>query len=313
MNLERLRSLHALAVHGSVHEAARSLHVTTSAVSQQITKLEREVNHTLIVRNGRGVRLTDAALLLVERTASVLSMMESAEGDLDELRDSIFGSIVVSGFPTAVRGLCPMLVSHLREQCPQLTVTCREHEPVDSLPLLLHGDIDVVVAQGWFNRPLALPVGLSTEFLFDDVADIAMPSDHRLAGCPIVDLDDLAADDWITWPDNAICNEWLLYTLRSRGHEPRIAHTAGEHATQLAFVAAGLGVAVMPRLGRDSVPEGVTIVEVAPQLHREVFAVWRTDAARRTAIQAVVGGLGEVSSKQRTRKEGISTIGMENA
>ena len=79
-----------------------------------------------------------------------------------------------------------------------------------------------------------------------------------------------------------------MHTLRSQGHEPKIAHTASEYETQLALVAAGLGCCVLPRLGRGTVPEGVTVVPSEPALRRHVYAAWRTHATRRTAIQAAV-------------------------
>ena len=79
-----------------------------------------------------------------------------------------------------------------------------------------------------------------------------------------------------------------MHTLRKQGHEPKIAHTAGEYATQLALVAAGLGCCVLPRLGRGAVPAGVTVVQSEPALRRHVYAAWRTHATRRTVIQATV-------------------------
>src|SRR5205085_2579992 len=111
------------------------------------------------------------------------------------------------------------------------------------------------------------------------------------------DLDAIAGEPWISYHTGAICHDWLLHTLRSRGHEPRIAHTAAEHATQLALVAAGLGAAVIPRLGRDPVPPGVRIVAANPTLRRHVYAVWRADATRRTVIRAAVRAFEAVSAR----------------
>ena len=295
INVERLRVLHAVASSGSIHDAARELHVTPSAVSQQISKLERELHQALVEKNGRGVRLTDAALLLVHRTVEVLTALELAEGELDENRNAVFGRVVVSAFATAMRGVCVPAARPLRKSHPQLDVRFREQEPLESLPLLLRGDLDVVIAQGWNNRPLALPDGTSKEFLFDDIVDVVVPSKHRLARRDTLELEDLANDDWIVWPDGALCHEWLMFTLRTRGYEPRVVATAAEHATQMAFVAAGIGVAVMPRLGREMVPKGVRIIEVKPALRRHLYAVWRTNSARRTSIRAVVETLREAS------------------
>ncbi len=291
LNLERLRALHALATHGSVNAAADVLHVTTSAVSQQLAKLEREIGQQLLERHGRGVRLTEAAGLLVAHTHRVLSVLEQAEAELDAQRNAVLGHITLAAFPTAARGLAPHALRGLRQQHPQLQVVLEEQEPHESIPRLVRGDLDLVIAQDWFNAPLSLPEGLSKAPLFDDVADIALPAHHRLAGRTSVALDDLAGEPWIAWRPGSICRDWLLHTLRSRGVEPKVMHTAAEHATQLALVGAGLGCAVIPRLGRGPVPPGVTLVSVQPALHRHIYAIWRADASRRTAIREAVQAL----------------------
>jgi DNA-binding transcriptional LysR family regulator len=288
LSLERLRALHAVAERGSVNAAAQALHVTDSAISQQLAKLEREVGQPLLERNGRGVRLTDAASVLVAHTARVLSLLEQAEAALDAQREAVVGRLTIAAFPTAVRGLAPSALRHLGAEHPQLEVAVREQEPHESIPMLVRGDLDLLIVQDWSNAPLALPDGLSRAPLVDDVADVALPAEHPLAARASLDLDQLADAPWITWLSGTICHDWLLHTLRSRGCEPKIAHTAGEHATQLALVAAGLGAAIIPRLGRDPSPPGVRFVPIAPALRRHVYALWRTDASRRRAIRAAV-------------------------
>jgi len=299
LNVDRLAALHAVANQGSIQAAAEVLHVTTSAVSQQIAKLERETDQILLERVGRGVRLTDAGALLVTHTHQVMSLLERAEADLDAHRNAVAGQITMAAFPTAARGLVPRALARLNADHPGLRAELRELEQVDSIPQLVRREVDLALAQDWFNAPLALPEGLEKEPLFDDVADLAVPARHRLARRSVIRLEDLVDEKWITWPVRSICHDWLLYTLRSVGHEPRIAHTAAEHSTQLALVEAGLGVAVIPRLGRDTVPAGVRMIRSDPTLHRNVYVVWRRDAARRTAIHAAIQAL---KKERRVRK-----------
>jgi DNA-binding transcriptional LysR family regulator len=288
LNLERLRTLHAVATHGSLIAAAESLNVTTSAVSQALSKLEEEVGERLLERRGRSVGLTDAATLLSAHAARALSMLAEAEAELDARRGQVAGQLALGAFATAARGLAPAVLHHMQESYPALQVTLHEMEPTDSIPLLERGGVDLVVAQDWVGAPLALPEGLVKAPLLDDVADIALPRAHRLAGRKTIALDDLAGEPWITWPLGSICHDWLMQTLRRHGHDPLVRHTAFEYATQLALVAAGLGAAVLPRLGRGPVPAGVRVVGVTPALHRHVYAIWRADASRRTAITAAV-------------------------
>jgi DNA-binding transcriptional LysR family regulator len=291
LSLERLRVLHAIDTYGSVSAAADVLRVTTSAVSQQMAKLERETGQALLARNGRGVRLTDAGRLLSGHAERILSLVELAHADLEAHRGAAVGELRAGAFPTAVRGLFPQALCELVREHPQLRTVVHELEPHDQLARLARGDIDLAVVLDWYNKPLSLPGGLAKAPLCDDIVDVALPAGHRLEHRPWLDLDELAEDAWITWPDGGFCHEWLLFTLRGKGVEPRVSHHAEEHATVLALVAAGLGVAVMPRLGRGPMPAGARIVPVRHTMSRHVYAVWREDADRRPAIRVAVDAL----------------------
>ncbi|WP_419993052.1 LysR family transcriptional regulator [Streptomyces boninensis] len=291
LNLERLRTLSAVARHGSVSAAAEGLHVTTSAVSQQLAKLEREAGQQLLAKNGRGVRLTDAGRLLSEHADRILSQVEVAQADLEAHRGQAVGELRAAAFPTAARGLFPAALASLRAAHPQLRARLQEMEPDASVPAVVRGDADIAVVLDWYNKRLPLPAGLAREAILDDVADVAVPADHPLAGRSEVDLEDFAEDDWISWPDGEFCHDWLMFTLRGKGIEPRIAHTAEEHHTQLALIEAGLGVAVTPRLGRGPVPEGVRCIPVRNTMRRHIYAIWRSDADRRPSIRAAISAL----------------------
>ncbi|UUN25676.1 LysR substrate-binding domain-containing protein [Streptomyces sp. FIT100] len=291
LNLERLRTLDALARHGSVSGAADGLHVTTSAVSQQMAKLEREVGQQLLARNGRGVRLTDAGRLLADHAARILSQVELAQADIEAQRGQAVGEVRIGAFPTAARGLLPAMISALRGAHPELRVRAHELEPEEAVRQVVRGDLDLAVVLDWNNKRLPVPGGLARAQLLDDAADVAVPADHPLAQRAEVDLEDFADDEWVSWPEGEFCYEWLVFTLRSKGIEPRIAHMAGEHHTQLALIGAGLGVCVTPRLGRGPVPEGVRLVPVRQKMLRHIYAIWRVDADRRPSIRAAVSAL----------------------
>lgn len=288
LNLDRLRALHAVSAHGSIIAAAETLNVTTSAVSQQLAKLEAETGQQLLERHGRGVRLTDAATALVSRTHRVLTLLEEAEAELEGADSAVAGQVTMAAFATAARGLAPQALRALLKAYPHLRITFHEQEPHESIPRLVRRDVDLIVINDWQNAPIALPDGLTKAPLFDDVADIALPPGHRLSHSRTIRLSQLAGENWIAWPSGSICHDFLMHTLRKEGHEPRIAHTAGEYQTQLALVAAGLGCCVLPRLGRGLVPKGVSVVRSEPALRRHVYAAWRTHTTRRSVIQAAV-------------------------
>ena len=271
--------------------------MSSSAVSQQLAKLEAEVGQQLIERAGRGVRLTEAASLLVVHATRLLHDVEYIEGELNAFAGEVAGTVTVAAFATAARGVGPALVRQLSVEHPALRIHLIEMEPADSLTLLMRGDVDVVILQDWFNNPLVMPASTSRLALFDDVVDLALPSTHRFADRRGLALIDLLDEEWVTWPPGSICGDWLTHTFRLLGRDPKVSHTAAEHATQLALVAAGLGAAVIPRLGRGDIPSGVSIVSIRPTLLRHVFAAWRTNSAKRSNITAVQGTLQRLAPR----------------
>jgi DNA-binding transcriptional LysR family regulator len=291
LNLERLRVLHAVALTGSVAGAAQVLHVTTSAVSQQMARLERETGHRLAERHGRGIRLTEAGLLLAGGAGRLLAQAEEVEAALAGYSGSVTGKLTVAAFATAVRGLLPGALQDLRSRYPDLSVSVSEQEPHEAIPALRRGDVDIAIVQDWAGAPLDVPGGLSRMGLIDDPFDAALPAGHPLAARESITVAELATDDWITWSTGQICHDWLTATLRASGVQPQILHTASEHSTQLALVAAGLGTALVPRLGRDPAPPQIRFVPVDPPPVRHVFALWRASSAARPAIMATVEAL----------------------
>lgn len=302
-DLQRLRTLQAVSRYGSLSGAADALYLTASAVSQQLSKLETETGQKLLERQGRGVRLTDAACLLVSHADRILSLVEQAEADLEEKKGAVIGSLTLGSFATAARSLLPKTLRQLQQSHPELAISLREMEPEQALSGVTRGTLDLSVVVAWDNAPLEVADHLAREVLFTDSADLALPVDHPLAERKTVRLEELRDQVWISWPRGSICHDWLVLTLRGFGVEPHIAHTALEHATQVALVEAGLGAAVLPRLGRGPLPAAVRMVPVIPALERQVFAVWRKDASRRPAITALVDALrdqGRIISDDRS-------------
>ncbi|GGP79644.1 LysR family transcriptional regulator [Streptomyces sindenensis] len=291
LDLARLRALHAVFVHGSVAGAATALGYTPSAISQQITKLERETRTTLLERRGRGVALTEEALRLAETAQRLLAIMEQAETELEERRGLPTGRLTIAAFASAARGLLPGVLAELDRDHPALDVRLDEVDPHLSVDLAAKGVVDLAVAHDWDIAPLPAPEGLAQAVIGLDRCDLLVPEGHALAGRDGVRREELARERWICQPPGTVCHDWLVRTLRTAGYEPDIRHRAEENHTQLALVAAGLGIAMMPRLGRGPLPEGVVAVRLDPVPERRLYALWRTEAARRPAITAAVDAL----------------------
>ncbi|MFE1857669.1 LysR family transcriptional regulator [Streptomyces anandii] len=288
LDLQRLRALHAVSVHGSVGAAALALGYTSSAVSQQITKLERETRTVLLERAGRGVRLTDEAHQLVSAASELLAIVERAETELEERRGVPAGRLTVAAFPSAARGLLPPVLADLARRHPGLDARLTEIDPHLSVGLVSKGAVDLAVAHDWDIAPLPAPEGVEHAAIGEVLCDLLVPVGHRLAGRSGVRRSELGGERWVCQPPGRVCHDWLLRTLRAAGHEPEVVHQAEENPTLVALVAAGLGVALIPRLGRGPLPEGVVEVPLDPMPVRRLYALWRTGAARRPAIAETV-------------------------
>lgn len=237
LDLSRLRALHAISVHGSVAGAAAALGYTPSAVSQQITKLERETRTTLLERRGRGVALTEEALHLAATAQQLLAIVERAETTLEERRGLPTGRLSIGAFASAARGLLPGVLAELGQDHPALDVRLTEVDPHLSVDLVAKGVIDLAVAHDWDIAPLPAPEGMAQAVIGDDRCDLLVPEGHRLAGRDAVRREELAKERWICQPPGTVCHDWLVRTLRAAGYEPDIRHQAEENHTQLALLA----------------------------------------------------------------------------
>jgi DNA-binding transcriptional LysR family regulator len=297
IDLAALTSLRAVDTHGSVVAAAEALGFTPSAVSQQVKRLEKQTGVPLLERVGRGVILTDHGRHLVDAGGRLLADLEEVESTLHLRAGAVAGRLRVTAFSTAMRGLVAPVVRQLRDAHPDLTLSLTEREPWDTVDLVSSGQSDLGVVHRWGDLPITIPDHLDTTVVAHDVADVVMRRDHPLAGRAAVTPRDLVDDDWIATPEGTICRQWLTRMYAGTGRLPRIAHTSMEFDSHLALVRAGLGIALVPRLGRQ--PLGDELVGVPahhPEPTREVIAVHRRSMADSPAVRAVLAALAGSSA-----------------
>jgi DNA-binding transcriptional LysR family regulator len=293
LDLQRLRALHAVSVHGSVGAAAAALGYTPSAVSQQIAKLERETRTALLEREGRGVRLTPEAHQLVATAEQLLAIVERAETELEQRRGIPAGRLTIAAFASAARGLMPGVLADLAARHPALDARLTEADPHVTVGMVAKGAVDLAVVHDWDTAPLPVPPGVEQAVIGEDRCTLLVPEGHPFAGRERVRREELGGERWVCQPPGRVCHDWLVRTLRAAGHEPDIVHQADENPTLVALVAAGLGVTVIPRLGRGPLPAGVAEVPLDPTPVRRLYALWRTGAAGRPAIAETVRTLRE--------------------
>lgn len=292
IDLLAVRSLVAVEAEGSVHAAATALGYTPSAVSQQVKRLERQLDVALLERVGRGVVLTAAGRDLVAGADRVHAELEQLEASLRRRSDTVTGRLRLAAFSTANRGLVAPVLADLAHRHPALEVAISEHEPWDTVELVSAGRVDVGLAHSWGDLPLTVPDHVVATEVARDVAEVLVRDDHPLAGATAVTPHDLVDVAWVATPEGTICRQWLSRMYVGTGAAPRIAHTCLEFDSHLALVAAGLGVALVPRLGRSALPAGVVAVRVHdPVPERTVTALHRRTMDDSPAVRVLVESL----------------------
>src|SRR3954462_12257077 len=183
LDLRRLRLLHELHQRGTIAAVADALQFTPSAVSQQLAVLEREAGVALLERAGRGVRLTDPALVLVAHATDLLDRAERAEAELAAAAGArtIAGRGRIAAFQSVALNVACPAIARLAADAPGLRCELVEAEPEDSLPALALGDLDLVLADEWEHHPLARPPGADRHDLHREAGRLALATDHPLA------------------------------------------------------------------------------------------------------------------------------------
>ncbi|MFJ1604290.1 LysR substrate-binding domain-containing protein [Streptomyces sp. NPDC088253] len=295
-----MQVLRAVVSSGSVTAAAADLGYTPSAVSQQIGALEKQAGTELLERVGRGVRPTAAGLLLTEYADAIGRQVAEAETALADLRAGRTGRLAVRYFATAGAALVAPAVARFRREHPGVRVELKLIDVEDPLPDVKEGRADlalVVRADG------TAPEGIRLVRLLDDPYRVVLPRGHRLAGRRLLELAELADEPWVgsEWPGP--CLDAQLDACAAAGFRPSFAVQSEDYATAQGFVAAGLGVSLIPRLGLGSRHPGVVVRKVrAPEPVRVLHAAVREaapGAADRPALRGLLDALRGAAHPER--------------
>jgi DNA-binding transcriptional LysR family regulator len=292
MDVQRLRVLRELADRGSVTAVAAALSFTPSAISQQLRALTAEVGVPLTEPAGRGLRLTDAGRALVAESEGVFAALARAQAAVDGMRHAPSGEVRMALFPSGARMLLAGVLERLATT-PDVALRCRDVDMTpDDVPALA-ADFDVVVTHRYeYTEPLSTPRWTVVPLLREPL-DVVLPPRHRLARRRTLRLEELADEPWISvdvgWPVDDVLRALSVQT----GTVPRIVQRINDFSVTEELVAAGLGIALLPRYstddrgGRRLARRALTGVRAA----RLVEAVLRTGTAQRPAVQVVVAAL----------------------
>lgn len=289
LDVRRLRVLREVALRGTVTAAAEALGYTPSAISQQLSALERECATALLERAGRRIRLTEAGRLLVSRTEPVLAALEEARAALEQARDTVAGDLRVAASGSVARALVIPVAAALSAENARLRVTVDEHETDAGLRELRLGSLDVVVAHEYDQDRLPSEPDIARFSLFTEEMFVAAPS-GRFTG-PVA-IAGLAQEIWAAEPPGSTCGRAARAACRAAGFEPDVRYVSSEPGIVLSAVQAAGAVSLMPRLALADPPRGVDILPVTgPGARRAVFAARRRGSASRPGIVLLLSRL----------------------
>lgn len=298
LNLGRLVVLAEVISRGSFSAAAEALSYTQSAVSQSIARLEAETGTTLVVRDRRGVRPTVAGATLVGHAETIFAQVEAAEADLAAVLGIRAGRLRVASFPSAGATLMPLAVARFRQAHPEVALTLAEGEPEQIEPRLRAGEFDLALLFEFPEVRERPGLGLRSVTLLEDPMHVALPAEHPLASKPALSLADLRDQQWVQTSASSPCARHVVRSCLAAGYEPYVAFESDDYDTVQGLVAAGVGVALIPRLALTRVHSGIVVRALAPRSPaRKVTAATMAGPGVAPAAKSMIAVLSDVTRR----------------
>ncbi|WP_199181927.1 LysR family transcriptional regulator [Cryobacterium sp. N21] len=299
LDANALRVVRAVHETGSITAAAVALGYSQPAVSQQLKRLEQRLGLSVVERVGRGVRLTEAGLVLARHAVTVATALDAAAGEIAELQGLRAGLVRLVAFPSASATLVPSLLARMKARHSQISVTYLEAEPPEAVAAVRENRADLAIT---FSYPgdrvdphRDSAQGLRVATLRRDEMMLVLPVGHSLDSVTPIDLGELADENWVAGCPR--CRGHLLDLCDRRGFAPRISYETDNVAAVFGLVEAGIGVALLPALAIESVGRraGVSIRATTGRDHRTLHAVTAVRAERVPALAAALGVLDAIS------------------
>ncbi|OPX05333.1 LysR family transcriptional regulator [Mycobacterium sp. AT1] len=290
LDVRKMRMLTELERLGTVTAVAEELKLAAPGVSIQLRSLERELGLKLIERRGRRVGLTAAGKVLAAHGRGVLDLLTAAEMDVRALREGTTGTYRVAAFPTAARSfVADAWSTALSAPGVVPPMTMAEMEPPEALSALGAGTVDLAVTHAYSNvAPVSVGDLSATQVLTESVRLAVSTTDARVTTRTRVGLEEFNRDRWIVPRPVWSCYQMIERACGAAGFVPDAIAEATDFTVQLALVRAGVGVALIPELGCQVLPEGVRLLELHQPVFRYVFSL-----ARATSVSDV--GLGRLT------------------
>jgi DNA-binding transcriptional LysR family regulator len=295
LDVRRLRILREVASQASFSAAADALYLSQSAVSQQIATLEREVGMQLLERTREGPKLTDAGRVLVGHGDAAIARLEEAERELAAIAGLEGGELRLASFPSASATLLTEAVTRFHKEHPKVRLSIAEAEPEESLPRLRGGELDLALTFDYPSVPKPEERDLDRTLVLTESMHLALPKGHPLAERRVVPLAALDDHQWLYGCRSSSCGEAVIRACRDAGFEPRFGFESDDYHVMQGFIAAGLGVTLLPDLALATLRSDLVVRATEPPApKRRVWAVTRAEAARSAATEEMLSILAEV-------------------
>src|SRR5919197_419863 len=284
LDVRRLRMLRELSLHGTIRATASSLSFTPSAVSQQLSALERDLGVELLERRGRSVHLTPAAQVLVERTEHILVELAAAEAEAKAVATGTEPALRIASFASAA---ATIVADAVRDN--GLDVHILDSDPKPGLARLRGGEVDLAILWEYDYVPIEPGPGVELVPLLDDPIQVVLPASHPAAAEPALELAALADETWIDSTPLSSCHPFLRRACNAAGFEPRVAAETNDHRTLHHLVASGVGLALIPLLSQLDLPASLVARSVRTNPpKRRIHAAYRTGSAQDPGVRRLV-------------------------
>jgi DNA-binding transcriptional LysR family regulator len=295
LDVPRLFLLRELEARGSIAAVSRALGISSSAISQQLTKLETETGIALTEQVGRTLQLTPAGQLLARRADQAIAILEGAEAELETRRSRVQGVVRFAAFNTFALRYLPEVLRRMAATHPDVSVEFMQVEPTESLDAVAGRRIDLAVTDEYPRIPRRVDTTMATTHLCRDDLAAYLPR-------AVSSVEELGAIPWVFEPPGGDARNWAVRMCREAGFEPIISFSTPDLRVHYELCVSGIAAAFLPRMVLQS--PNLHLREPSyhfawpgsgsVDMYREVYAVTRRGAQKRPAVAALLGHLSEV-------------------
>jgi DNA-binding transcriptional LysR family regulator len=293
-SVNRLRLLREVSLRGTLAAAAQALGYNPSSVSHQLRLLEDEVGVPLLEPVGRGVRLTEEALILVRHAEGILRHLENAEAEIALSRQSVRGTVRVASFQTASHTVLPPALASLRAEHPDLLVSVAHISAEEAVPALLARDFDLVLLEDYPGHPRPAVEGAEITSAGLDPLWLLTPASE-----PPQEIEDLFGREWVMESPGTQARRWAESVARGAGFEPKVTYESSDVLLHARLVSAGLAVALVPGLALSAVDAtGIRAQALKGEPARRISLAVRSGGGQSPAVDATRRAIARTVAEQ---------------